>query len=139
MPKKPAIDPFTDDDYIKIERMAALGMTMEQIAAIWDRGRRQFIRLSHNDERLKDAMLSGRAKAVMKVSKTAYDMAESGKVPAMTMFYLKCRGGWREVQKIEHSGKIDTGPDLTGLSNTELKALKNILSKTQKKNEDTDI
>jgi hypothetical protein len=30
---------------------------------------------------------------------SAYQQAKSGKVPAMTMFWLKCRCGWREVRE----------------------------------------
>jgi len=28
----------------------------------------------------------------------------TGKVPAMTMFYLKCRAGWKESHAVEVSG-----------------------------------
>jgi hypothetical protein len=30
------------------------------------------------------------------VAQTAFQMAISGKHPLMTMFWMKCRGGWRE-------------------------------------------
>jgi len=46
----------------------------------------------------------GAAKANAAVAQTAYKMAISGRHPAMTMFYLKCRAGWKEKTILEHSG-----------------------------------
>ena len=40
--------------------------------------------------------LKGEAKALGRVSQKAFEMAVSGNQPAMTMFYLKCRGKWTE-------------------------------------------
>lgn len=36
------------------------------------------------------------------VLKSAFRQAISGKVPAMTMFWLKCRARWREVHEEKH-------------------------------------
>ena len=47
--------------------------------------------------------------AMSEVAKTAYKMAISGQYPAMTMFLLKTRLGWRETSAIAHTGK-DDGP-----------------------------
>ena len=46
----------------------------------------------------------GAARANAAVAQTAYKMAVSGQHPAMTMFYLKCRAGWKEKSILEHSG-----------------------------------
>lgn len=39
--------------------------------------------------------------ALARVAQTAYGMAISGEHPAMTMFYLKTRGGWRETASLD--------------------------------------
>lgn len=39
--------------------------------------------------------------ALARVAQTAYNMAISGDYPAMTMFYLKTRGGWRETANLD--------------------------------------
>ena len=44
-----------------------------------------------------------------KVSETLYRMAVSGRVPAATFFWLKTRAGWREIDRLEITGK-DGGP-----------------------------
>ncbi len=44
-----------------------------------------------------------------KVSETLFRMAVSGRVPAATFFWLKTRAGWREVDRLEITGK-DGGP-----------------------------
>lgn len=43
------------------------------------------------------AISSGRSKAAAAVCETAFNMATSGAHPAMTMFWLKTRQGWREM------------------------------------------
>jgi hypothetical protein len=45
------------------------------------------------------------AKANARVVQTAFKQATSGKSPAMTMFWLKTRMGWKEteVREVEHS------------------------------------
>lgn len=58
--------------------------------------------------------------AVAAVAKTAYDMAISGESPAMTMFYLKTRGGWRETDRHEITGANGGPIDLRALTDTQL-------------------
>ena len=52
-----------------------------------------------------------------KITAVAFKLASSGKYPPMTMFWLKCRERWREVQVHEHSGPdgkpIETRANLT--------------------------
>lgn len=47
----------------------------------------------------------GMTKANARVVQTAFQQATSGKSPAMTMFWLKTRLGWKETQKVEHTGQ----------------------------------
>ena len=46
----------------------------------------------------------GAIKAKAQVAQSAFKMAASGKYPAMTMFWLKCRAGWRETAILRHTG-----------------------------------
>lgn len=91
--------------FVDISRLAELGLTLEQIGYALGMSKKTLQRRMNENEEVKDAMEIGRAKALVEVARTAYQMAKSGDEPAMTMFYLKCRGGWREVQKIEHTGQ----------------------------------
>jgi hypothetical protein len=43
-------------------------------------------------------------KANATVAQSAFRMASSGQHPAMTIFWLKCRAGWRETQVVQHKG-----------------------------------
>lgn len=110
---KPMI--ITDADIEKIENMSGMGLTMEQIASIFGVNKRTLERRMHEDDRLKDALDSGRAKAHLRISNVAYKMAASGNVPAMTMFWLKCRAGWKETSVQEHSGTLKL-EDIVGRS-----------------------
>jgi hypothetical protein len=59
----------------------------------------------------------GATKANSAVAQTAYQMATSGKWPAATIFWLKCRAGWKETNVLQHSGP-NGGP--IQISNDEL-------------------
>jgi hypothetical protein len=78
--------------------MAAYGMPEEQIAStIGPKGIDPKTLRKH----FRRELLLGATKANSKVAETAYQMAISGKSPVMTIFWLKCRGGWKEK---EHAG-----------------------------------
>lgn len=78
--------------------LSGFGLTAEQISTI------EKIPLRTLHRYYKEEMAQGRDNAIGNVTKTAYQMAMSGKVPAMTMFWLKTRARWREVHTVEHSG-----------------------------------
>ena len=46
----------------------------------------------------------GATKANTQVAQSAFKMASSGRSPSMTMFWLKCRAGWRETTILQHMG-----------------------------------
>lgn len=56
---------------------------------------------------LGDAIKKGRLEALKRVEQTAFDIAITDRNPAMCMFLLKCRMGYREKQEIDltHSFK----------------------------------
>lgn len=84
-PKKP-----TPQDLKEIEMLAGMGLNQHQIADV---------KGMHRDTLRKYAQAAytrGKAKAIARVAQTAFEMAISGKHIAMTIFYLKTQGGWRE-------------------------------------------
>lgn len=95
---------LTTAEIKQIETMSGLGLKVEQMAAVLGMAKKTFERRMNDTTDAKDALEKGRAIAAQQVTKTAYELAKSGKVPAMTMFWLKCRERWREVQVMEHSG-----------------------------------
>ena len=74
-------------------------------------------------------------KANATVAQSAFKMASSGQHPAMTMFWLKCRAGWRETQIVQHTGanggpiQTESKPDYSRLSEEELRVLRATLAK----------
>lgn len=104
-PKGTVKKKVASEDLPKIKKMAAAGLTINQIASLIDMSSASLERRIRDSEELKAAIAKGRAEAILNVATSAYRQALSGRVPAMTMFYLKCRAGWKETQAIEHTGK----------------------------------
>ena len=94
---------MTPELFEKIKTLAAFGLTDEQIAVV----------VAMTESTLKRKALlqlkEGRLMANVKVIESAYKQAVSGKCPAMTMFWLKCRLGWREVPRDDatDAAKVD--------------------------------
>lgn len=84
-PKKP-----TKQDLLEIESLAGLGLTQAQIAKIKGISIDILRKYSNNSYQ------QGKAKAIAKVAKTAFEMAVSGKNTAMTIFFLKTQARWTE-------------------------------------------
>lgn len=81
----------TDEQRRQVQTCAGCGCTDEDISLILDIGESTLKR--HFRKEIK----TGRAKARAKVMQTCYQMAISGEHWAVTMFWLKCRAGWRET------------------------------------------
>ena len=75
--------------------MLAYGIKQEDIAIVLDIDPKTF-RKHYGDE-----IAKAHVQANSRVAETAYQMATSGRHPAMTMFWLKTRLGWREVERID--------------------------------------
>jgi AraC-like DNA-binding protein len=93
----------------QLETLAGFGIKVEQMAAIFDMSKKTFERrMAENggDNPLNDALLKGRSKAATAVTKTAYQMAVSGKHPNMTIFWLKCRQNWKDKQEIDLNSNV---------------------------------
>jgi len=98
----------TEEDFAAVRKLAGYGLTAEQICAILVNpntgkpiGRETFFK------NFGEIFHTGQMEAAAKVAKTAYQLAVSGQVPAMTMFWLKTRLNWQERATVEHAHSID--------------------------------
>lgn len=103
----PKIVKITKEDIEKIETMAGMGMRIDDIALVLNCTARTIQNHIKKNDELKDALKRGRAKANFNVAQKAYEMAMSGNIPAMTIFWLKTRANWQEKMHIELSGDSD--------------------------------
>jgi len=133
MPHKKLI-PATDMKLLELQRMAKIGMTMEQIANVHGmRVQTLYNRIEENSQ-LMDAIKRGRGQGVNTITSKGFDMASSGDNTTMTIFWLKCQAGWKEPQvfelKVLHEifGKKEIGDielaELQVIQNATHKALK---------------
>jgi hypothetical protein len=110
---RPRFDPSPEQKK-NVEAMAAYGIPEEDIArTIGEHG----IDPKTLRKYFRHQLDVGATKANSAVAQTAYQMATSGKWPAATMFWLKCRAGWKETNVLQHSGP-NGGP--IQISNDEL-------------------
>tara|TARA_A100001388_G_C28756662_1_gene495321 strand:- start:1633 stop:1980 length:348 start_codon:yes stop_codon:yes gene_type:complete len=86
---RPSFKP-TKEQKSQVTSMSGYGLTADQICAIIDVSRGTLFKYFQKE------LKEGEAKALGRVSQKAFEMAVSGNQPAMTMFYLKCRGKWTE-------------------------------------------
>lgn len=83
--------------------LAGYGLTNQQIATIIG------ISLAsiNNKPQLLDAIKLGKDLAAGNLHRTAYDLAVKDKNPAMIMFLLKCKHGFRERQDIDVTHRME--------------------------------
>lgn len=86
---RPAHKP-TQDSRKTVALLASLGHDQDTIARVLHIVKNTLIK------NYREELDNGKAITTSAVVKSAYRQAISGKVPAMTMFWLKCRAGWRE-------------------------------------------
>ena len=101
---------LTDSQIASFELMTGFGLTLEQTARVLGLNLKTLQRRKKDDERVKEAFVKGSAIALSEVAKTAFNMAVSGECPAMTMFWLKCRAGWREASKVPPAPDVKNPP-----------------------------
>ena len=90
---RPTFKP-TKEQREKVESMSGYGLTAEQICNLVEVSRGTLFKYFGEELKL------GEGKAHAQVTHRAFDMARSGRFPAMTMFWLKCRAGWTEKIQI---------------------------------------
>lgn len=79
-------------------QLAGVGCNLDQIAAMLDMDPATLDRIIERDPSVSAAISKGRGGGISKVAATAYQMAISGKQPAMTIFFLKTRARWAEAR-----------------------------------------
>jgi hypothetical protein len=90
---------LTEHEIDKAAAMYGVGANLEQIAHVLNITPVTLDRILVRQPEVKDALEKGRASAAGNVMKTAYQMAVSGKIPAMTIFWLKTRLRWTEPRE----------------------------------------
>jgi hypothetical protein len=88
----------TDKDRRAVEMMAAYGITQKDISVAVGIAPMTLQKYFANE------LATAYIKANAKVAETAYAMATSGKCPAATFFWLKCRAHWRETTDLRLTG-----------------------------------
>jgi|694.fasta_scaffold02764_24 hypothetical protein len=91
----------SEQDRKLVEKMAACGVPQDQIAAVLGRDPKTLRK--YCAEELDHAATRANAN----VAASLYQAAIKGNVTAQ-IFWCKTRLGWKEVQQVEHSGKIES-------------------------------
>lgn len=89
---------WSDEDKVKAGKLAGIGCNLNQIANIMGVSPPTLDRMIERDASIAEAISKGRDDASGRIMKTAYEMAASGKIPAMTIFWLKTRQRWAEAR-----------------------------------------
>lgn len=92
-------------DLAEIEELAGLGLTQEEIADSLGVSERTISNRLSDDANFAAAYKRGCARGKRHVANTLRTQSDSGNVAA-TIFYLKCRAGWKDTQVVEHSGEV---------------------------------
>ena len=93
---------LTEAQAAEIETLAAL-LNQDQIADYLGVSRRTFQNILARDEEVAARYKRGKAKAIAHVANGLLQKARSG-CTTSSIFYLKTQAGWRETERIEHSG-----------------------------------
>lgn len=100
--------PKIEIDLCEVERLAAQGLTQEQIALCLGISARAYQYKKKDDAEIAAAVKRGQARGISTVTNKLFELCEEGNLGAIC-FYMKTRGGWSEKQQVEHSGP-DGGP-----------------------------
>ena len=89
-------------DYDKVERLAAQGLTLAQIAASFGFSEAVIYKRKRNDEQLVQSLQRGKAKGIAEISNALFQTALEGNTTAQT-FYLKNRDpeNWSDRQQLD--------------------------------------
>jgi predicted DNA-binding protein (UPF0251 family) len=97
---------FDKKDISKIESMAAMGLSLDQIASIFGVSTDTiYRRMNEGNIDLSAALTKGKSKALYKIANKAYKLALEGNT-AMIKYFLSCRGGWSEKLQIIDDNRV---------------------------------
>ena len=100
MPSAPIV--LSDAQRAEVETLAAL-LSQEQIADYLGVARNTFRAICERDAEVAARYKRGKAKAIAHVANGLLQKARNGDTTSM-IFYLKTQAGWRETERLEHSG-----------------------------------
>ena len=121
-------------DLAELEKLCGMQCTDEEIAAFFGVSIRTIIR-RRQVAKFRDIMEQGRAKGRVSVRRNLFRLANAGNIAA-AIFLAKNLLGYKDLVNAEHSGpggsaiEIATKPDLSQLSDDELRQLRDIAEKT---------
>jgi hypothetical protein len=97
---RPRFEPTMEERKL-VQAMAGFGIPEPQIAGtIGEHG----IDAKTLRKHFRRELDTGATKANTAVAQTLYKMASSGHHAAATIFWLKCRAGWKETSVLQHTG-----------------------------------
>lgn len=126
---------LTESDLDKIEKMASLGLSINQICAILGISTDTFYRRCKESEgKLSATLLKGRSNAILNVSQKAYELALQGDT-GMIKYYLSCIAGWSEKTQIMVEGGLKPIALEHSISDETLSRMANLYLEGKSKNE----
>jgi DNA-binding CsgD family transcriptional regulator len=129
--------PKSDIDIIELEKLCSMQCTDDEIAAFLGVSARTLDRRKKNAA-FREVMERGKARGRVSVRRHLFRLANNGNIAAC-IFLAKNLLGYRDVVNNEHSGpaggpiEIASRPDLSQLSDEELRQLKQIAGKARSK------
>ena len=122
-------------DLAELEKLCGMQCTDEEVAAFFGVSTRTIER-RRSVEKFREIMDQGRAKGRVSVRRALFKLANAGNIAA-AIFLSKNLLGYRDVVNTEHTGlaggpiQVASRPDLSQLSDEELKQLRAIADKTR--------
>jgi hypothetical protein len=122
-------------DLAELEKLCGMQCTDEEVAAFFGVSTRTIER-RRSVEKFREIMDQGRAKGRVSVRRALFKLANAGNIAA-AIFLSKNLLGYRDVVNTEHTGlaggpiQLTSKPDLSQLSDEELKQLRAIADKTR--------
>jgi hypothetical protein len=120
-------------DLAELEKLCGMQCTDEEIAAFFGISTRTIVR-RRRVQKFNEIMENARAKGRVSVRRSLFRLANAGNIAA-AIFLAKNLLGYRDVVNTEHSGlagspiQVASKPDLTQLSDEELRQLRVIAGK----------
>src|SRR6476646_4405360 len=120
-------------DMAELEKLCGMQCTDEEVAAFFGVSTRTIER-RRKVEKFREIMDQGRAKGRVSVRRSLFKLANAGNIAA-AIFLSKNLLGYKDVVNTEHTGLAGgpiqiAKPDLSGLTDEELKQLRAIVNKT---------
>ena len=109
--------PIPEFDYTDkiLEEISVLAgrLTDDQICSYYGIKKDAWYKSKRTNEKLDAAVMAGRSKTINFVASKLLEAIKKGNIPA-TIFFLKCKAGWREVDRPEDGkGGSDPIPPIT--------------------------